>query len=48
MKKFIGLTGVSNDNVLITPSGKELFRVLRVVGMIVQRVQHWIAVRTWR
>lgn len=45
---FIGLMGISNDAVLITPSGKNLFKVPMKIGMIIQRIQHWIADKTWR
>jgi len=45
---FIGLMGVSNNGVLITPSGRHLFKVPLFLAAIIQRIQHWIAVRTWK
>ena len=46
---FIGLMGVGNDGkTLISPSGKELFRVPKVAARYVQRIQHRIASLTWR
>ncbi len=45
---FIGLMGISNDGVLVTPKGKNLFKVIVELGMVIQRVQHWIAQKTWR
>jgi hypothetical protein len=45
---FIGLMGVKSDNTLVTPSGRELFKVPRWVAWRIQHVQHWIAKKTWR
>ena len=46
MKKlFIGLMGVTGDHVLVTPSGKNLFRVPRYFAIVIQHLQHWIAQR---
>ena len=44
---FIGLMGVKSDNTLVTPSGRELFRVPEWAAWRIQHVQHWIAVKTW-
>lgn len=45
---FIGLMGVKNDLTLVTPSGRELFRVPEWAAWRIQHVQHWIAQKTWR
>jgi hypothetical protein len=45
---FIGLMGVKSDNTLVTPSGRELFRVPLWAAIVIQRAQHWIAQKTWR
>ena len=45
---FIGLMGVGNNNMLITPKGRNLFKVPKYVAIVVQRVQHWIAGKTWK
>ena len=45
---FIGLMGVKNNNTLVTPSGRELFRVPTWAAWRIQHVQHWIASKTWR
>ena len=47
-KKFVGLMGVSSTNMLIKPNGDNLFRVPKRVAMIIQRIQHWYAKRTWK
>ncbi len=44
---FIGLMGVTNDGVLVTPSGIELFKVPMRIGSVIQKMQHWIARKTW-
>jgi len=46
--KFCGLMGVSNNGMLVTPSGVNLFRVPVSWARVVQRVQHWYAARTWK
>jgi ribosomal protein L24E len=46
---FIGLMGVDNDGkTLYTPSGKKLFKVPRFLAWKIQRIQHYIAKKTWR
>ena len=45
---FIGLMGVKSDLTLVTPSGHELFRVPEWAAWRIQRIQHWIAQKTWR
>ena len=45
--KFIGLMGVGSDNMLYTPSGKQLCKVPQFLARIIQRSQHWIAKKTW-
>jgi hypothetical protein len=46
---MIGLMGVDDRGVLYAPSGRRLFRLPpRLLAFLVQRVQHWLAVRTWR
>lgn len=44
----IGLMGLSSDGMLITPSGKNLFKVPDWLGRAIQSTQHWIAMKTWR
>lgn len=44
---MIGLMGIDGNNVLYTPSGKRLFWVPASLGRIVQKIQHWIAQKTW-
>lgn len=45
---FIGLMGVGSDCMLYTPSGRELFRAPEWAAWRIQRIQHWIAQKTWR
>jgi hypothetical protein len=45
---FIGLMGVKSDNTLVTPGGRELFKVPGWAAWRIQHVQHWIAKKTWR
>ena len=45
---FIGLMGIENDGkTLVSPSGKRLIRVPKVIARITQRIQHKIAQLTW-
>lgn len=44
---FIGLMGVSNEGILITPSGKNICKVPIWVASKIQRIQHFIAKLTW-
>jgi len=44
---FIGLMGVKNDGTLVTPSGIELIKVPIRLGAKIQKIQHWIAEKTW-
>jgi hypothetical protein len=45
---FIGLMGVGDDGMLITPSGRELFRVPLPLASVIQHIQHRIARLTWK
>jgi hypothetical protein len=45
---FIGLMGVGNDGMLVTPSGRNLFRLPLRLAALVQRIQHWVAQQSWR
>ena len=45
---MIGLMGIKGDCTLVTPKGKDLFRVPLIMAILVQRIQHWIAKRTWK
>ena len=45
---FIGLMGVKSDNTLVTPNGKELFKVPECLSWRIQSIQHKIAQFTWR
>ncbi len=46
---FIGLMGVDNDGkTLYTPSGKRICKVPTWIAWKIQRVQHYIAQKTWR
>ena len=38
----IGLMGLASDGMLITPNGKNLFRVSFWLGSRIQRTQHWV------
>lgn len=47
--RFIGLMGVKNDRrTLVSPKGKRLIVVPRWVAWRVQRLQHYVAQKTWR
>ncbi len=45
---FIGLMGVESDGMLVTPSGRRLFRVTIRLASLIQRIQHWIAQLSWK
>lgn len=46
---MIGLMGVANDGkTLIKPDGTVMFKVPKLLALIVQRVQHWVAKKTWK
>jgi hypothetical protein len=45
--KFIGLMGVKADGTLVSPSGKTLFHLPIRISAIIQRMQHWVAKKTW-
>jgi len=45
---FIGLMGIENDGTLVTPSGIELFKLPIWLGSKIQKLQHWLAKKTWR
>lgn len=45
---FIGLIGVDNDGVLVTPKGRRLFKVPWWLARLIQRIQHWVAQLTWK
>ena len=45
---MIGLMGLGDDGTLYAPNGKRLFKAPWRVACFIQRVQHWVAVRTWR
>lgn len=45
---MIGLMGLSDNGMMFTPSGRRLFRLPLRLAMLVQKAQHWIAVKTWR
>ena len=45
---FIGLMGIKEDGMLITPSGKNICRVHFWLACKIQKIQHWIAKKTWR
>lgn len=44
---MIGLMGVGDNGTLYAPNGKKIFRLPLWLSCIVQRIQHWIAQRTW-
>ena len=44
----IGLMGLKSDGTLVTPNGKDLFRVPFWLGSRIQRIQHWVSAKTWR
>jgi hypothetical protein len=46
---MIGLMGVKNDGkTLVTPNGKNLSSVPSWLARRIQRIQHWVAKKTWR
>jgi hypothetical protein len=45
---MIGLMGVSSNGTLYAPNGKRLLRLPFRMACLAQRIQHWIAVGTWR
>lgn len=45
---FIGLMGINNNGVLVTPSGRNLIKVPLYIAIIIQRIQHWIARISWK
>ena len=45
---FIGLMGVKDNNMLVTPNGKDLFKVPKLLAIVIQRIQHFIARLTHR
>lgn len=45
---MIGLMGLKSNGMLVTPSGKELFRLPLRVASIIQRIQNRIAIKTWK
>ena len=45
---MIGLTGLSDNGTLYAPNGKRLMRLPMRLAMLAQKVQHWIAVKSWR
>jgi len=45
---MIGLMGVSDNGTLYAPDGKRLVRLPFRMACLVQRIQHLVAVRTWR
>lgn len=45
---MFGLMGVDAAGCMYTPSGKKLFRLPPSVAFFIQRVQHWIARKTWK
>jgi hypothetical protein len=45
---MIGLMGLSDNGTMYAPNGKRLMRLPLRMAMLVQKAQHWIAVRTWR
>ena len=45
---MIGLMGLGNDErTLYAPNGRRLVALPKRLAKVVQRVQHWIAIRTW-
>jgi len=46
---MIGLMGLGNDGrTLYSPNARRIVSLPRRVALAIQRIQHWIAVRTWR
>lgn len=46
--KALGLMGIGDDGMLYTPKGKELIRLPFWMGCWVQKIQHKVAVLTWK
>ena len=44
---FVGLMGLKSDGTLITPKGKDLIKLPLCIASKIQRIQHFIAKRTW-
>lgn len=44
---MIGLMGLSDNGTLFTPNGRKLFTLPLRLALLVQRMQHWMAVKTW-
>jgi hypothetical protein len=40
---MIGLMGLDNNGTLYAPKGRRLFRVPLRLGMLIQRIQHWVS-----
>lgn len=45
---FIGLMGVKSDGTMVSPNGKHSLKVPMRIACRIQRIQHWIAQKTWR
>lgn len=45
---MIGLMGIESDGTMFTPSGRRVCRVPFAFAAMVQSIQHWVAMRTWR
>jgi hypothetical protein len=45
---MIGLMGVKDDGTLVTPSGRDFVKLPLRLAAVIQRVQHWLAQKTWR
>ena len=44
---FTGLMGVKANGTLVTPNGKDLFRLPLFISAFIQRIQHYFAKLTW-
>ena len=45
--RTIGLMGLKSDGMLVTPSGRNLFRLPLKCATKIQAIQHKIAIHSW-
>ena len=44
---FTGLLGVKSNGTIVSPNGKDLFKLPMIVSIKIQSIQHWFAKLTW-
>ena len=45
---MIGLMGLGNNGTLYAPNGAKLVKLPLRLAMLLQRTQHWIALKSWK